>query len=154
MEDNFDISITQVICFYVFHYCNIKKCVFNLLVIEKWVMQFYIYKNTLFCSLAGNMKDINRSSPPEVFLRKGVLKICCKFTGEYPCRSVISIKLQSFSAWGFSCKFAAYFQSTFSQEHLWRTASLVIHFWFLQKICKGGKFMKILIITLVYQQYI
>ena len=36
-----------------------------------------------------------RSSRPEVFLRKGVLKICCKFTGVHPCRSVISIKLQS-----------------------------------------------------------
>ena len=34
-----------------------------------------------------------RSSRPEVFLRKGVLKICIKFTGEYPCRSLISIKL-------------------------------------------------------------
>ena len=34
-----------------------------------------------------------RSSRPEVFLRKGVLKICKKFTGEHPCRSVISIKL-------------------------------------------------------------
>ena len=32
-----------------------------------------------------------RSSHPEVFLGKGVLKICSKFTGEYPCRSVISI---------------------------------------------------------------
>ena len=37
----------------------------------------------------------NRSSHPEVLLRKGVLKICTKFTGEHPCRSVISIKLQS-----------------------------------------------------------
>ena len=27
------------------------------------------------------------------------------------------------SAWIFSCKFAAYFQNTFSQEHLWRAAS-------------------------------
>ena len=36
-----------------------------------------------------------RSSPSEVFLGKGVLKICNKFTGEHPCRSVISIKLQS-----------------------------------------------------------
>ena len=36
-----------------------------------------------------------RSSPPEVFLGKGVLKICSKFTGEHPCRSVISIKLHS-----------------------------------------------------------
>ena len=34
-----------------------------------------------------------RSSPPEVLLGKGVLKICKKFTGEYPCRSVILIKL-------------------------------------------------------------
>ena len=32
-------------------------------------------------------------SHPEVFLVKGVLKICRKFTGEHPCRSVISIKL-------------------------------------------------------------
>ena len=30
-----------------------------------------------------------------MFLRKGALKICSKFTGEHPCRSVISIKLQS-----------------------------------------------------------
>ena len=40
------------------------------------------------CSL-----EIDRSSHPEVFLRKGVLKICSKFTGEHPCQSVISIKL-------------------------------------------------------------
>ena len=37
--------------------------------------------------------DKYRSSHPEVFLRKGVPKICSKFTGEHPCRSVISIKL-------------------------------------------------------------
>ena len=36
-----------------------------------------------------------RSSRPEVFLGKDVLKIRSKFTGEHPCRSVISIKLQS-----------------------------------------------------------
>ena len=28
-----------------------------------------------------------------MFLEKGVLKICNKFTGEHPCRSAISIKL-------------------------------------------------------------
>ena len=32
-----------------------------------------------------------RSSRSEVFLRKGVLKICSKFTAEHPCRSAISI---------------------------------------------------------------
>ena len=35
----------------------------------------------------------SRSSPPEVFLRKDVLKICSKFTGKHPGRIVISIKL-------------------------------------------------------------
>ena len=35
-----------------------------------------------------------RSSRPEVFWGKGVLKICSKLTGEGPCQSVISIKLQ------------------------------------------------------------
>ena len=34
-----------------------------------------------------------RRSHPEVFLGKGVLKICSKFTGEHPCQSAISIKL-------------------------------------------------------------
>ena len=34
-----------------------------------------------------------RSSHSEVFLGKGVLKICSKFTGEHPCQSATSIKL-------------------------------------------------------------
>ena len=36
---------------------------------------------------------IIRSNHPEVFLEKGVPKICSKFTGEHPRRSVISIKM-------------------------------------------------------------
>ena len=36
-----------------------------------------------------------RSSHQEVFLGKGVLKTCSKFTGEHPCWSAISIKFQS-----------------------------------------------------------
>ena len=38
-----------------------------------------------------------RSSHPGVFLEKGVLKICNKFTGEHPYRSVISMELLSAS---------------------------------------------------------
>ena len=38
---------------------------------------------------------IDRSNPLQVLLEKGILKICSKFTGEHPCRSVISIKSQS-----------------------------------------------------------
>ena len=36
-----------------------------------------------------------RSSRPEVFKEKCVLKMCSKFTWEHPCRSVSSKKLQS-----------------------------------------------------------
>ena len=39
------------------------------------------------------LKIIGRSSHLEVLLRKGVLKICSKFTREYPYRSAISMKL-------------------------------------------------------------
>ena len=37
--------------------------------------------------------SIEWSSPSDLFLQKGVLKIFSKFTGEHPCRSAISIKL-------------------------------------------------------------
>ena len=60
---------------------------------------------------AFNIHRKYRSSHPEVFLEKGVPKICNKFTGENPRRSVTSIH---FSAWVFTCKFAAYFQKTFN----------------------------------------
>ena len=37
--------------------------------------------------------------PPRVPLEKGVMKICNNFTGENPCRSVISMKLQKSKSW-------------------------------------------------------
>ena len=40
----------------------------------------------------GSIQIRGRSSPPEVFLGKGVLQICSKFTGKHPCQRVISIK--------------------------------------------------------------
>ena len=49
----------------------------------------YFYLNRL-----NNLENF-RSRHPEMFLDKGVLKLCSKFTGEHPCRSVISINLQS-----------------------------------------------------------
>ena len=42
-------------------------------------------------SLSSILKLIFRSSPPEVFLGEGVLKICSKFAGEHPCRRMIEI---------------------------------------------------------------
>ena len=69
-----------------------------------------------------------QNQPSRGFLRKCVLKKCSKFTGEHSCRSAISTKLQSnfieiTMALVLSCKFATYFQNTFSEEHLWATAS-------------------------------
>ena len=69
-----------------------------------------------------------RSSPPEVFLGKGILKICSKFTGEnmqqiyrrtpmLKCDfNIVALQLywNHTSAWVSSCKLAAYFQNTFS----------------------------------------
>ena len=56
----------------------------------------------------GHDDNNERSSRPQVFFRKGVLKIC---------RSVISIKLLitlQHRASVFSCKFPAFFQNTYS----------------------------------------
>ena len=50
------------------------------------------YSPSTIRNLYETNKTLYRSSRPEVFLKKGVLKICSKFTGEHPCRSVISIK--------------------------------------------------------------
>ena len=61
----------------------------------KFLKTFYtkkLYEIIVFCEV---IDCICRSSNTEVFLGKGVLKICSKFTGEHPCRSAISIKLQS-----------------------------------------------------------
>ena len=41
-----------------------------------------------FTTLMGRETKV-RSSHPEVFLEKGVLKLCSKFTGEHPCRSML-----------------------------------------------------------------
>ena len=70
-----------------------------------------------------------RSSRSDVFLGKGILKICSKFTRKHQCRSVISIRLQSnFSeiTLQHDCSpvnLPAYFQNTFSLKNLWRAAS-------------------------------
>ena len=52
----------------------------------------------------------DKGTLPEVFIGKGAQKICSKFTEEYPCRYLISIKLQS-----------DFLQSTFSEHFFLRT---------------------------------
>ena len=41
------------------------------------------------------IKKHRQKQPPRGALSKSVLKICSKFTGEDPCRSIISMKLKS-----------------------------------------------------------
>ena len=50
--------------------------------VQKFVRKYFEAPST-----AHKMNTLlkNRSSPPGVFLGKGVLKICNKFTGEHPC---------------------------------------------------------------------
>ena len=71
-----------------------------------WLKQIELLREGITCTF--------KSSPLEMFLGKAVLKLCNKFTGEHPCKSLISIKLQS--------KFCK-FQNIFLWEHVWRAAS-------------------------------
>ena len=48
----------------------------------------------LKCSVKTDVEaTLHRCSQKPMFLETDVLKICCKFVGEHPCRSTISIKL-------------------------------------------------------------
>ena len=111
-------------------YCWQTMIIF--LTVARKVFEFQILKHFLKSSSSKTpwaIFVIARSSHSEVFIRKSVLKICSKFIGGHPCRSVISIKLlkqlywNRTSTWVFSCKFAAYFQNTFSYEYLWVATS-------------------------------
>ena len=80
----------------IFHFCyllagdrSVTRFVFN---------KFYSFLNSLLSLVSSYMMIaftyVETASQRLVFLVKGVLKICSKFTGEHPCRSVISIKLE------------------------------------------------------------
>ena len=81
----------------------------------------YTFKKFSFHTIAKGLFK----QPSGGALRKSVQKICSKFTGEHPCRSAISNLQSNYIeialeinyieiAWVFSCKFATYFQNTFS----------------------------------------
>ena len=73
---------------------------------QRWVSIYYVkiqkqltlsmcdYISVLVISIFLGVKMI-RSSRPKLFLKKDVLKISSKFTGEHPCQNAILIKLQS-----------------------------------------------------------
>ena len=57
---------------------------------------YHILYYIIYREVKSNLEENNnlRSNHPEVFLVKGALKICSKFTGEYPCRSYTLLKSQ------------------------------------------------------------
>ena len=61
-----------------------------------WVIGFFAFFWICTYTWEYKLRDrlqVSRSSHPKVFLGKGVLKLCNKFSAEHPYRSVISIKL-------------------------------------------------------------
>ena len=60
-----------------------------------FITNFISILQLLWLGLFSSLRKLDLCRHPEVFLEKGVLKICMKSTGEHPSRSVISIKLQS-----------------------------------------------------------
>ena len=76
---------------------------------NQWVITFHIS---------------TRSSRPEMFLRKGVLKVCSKFIGEHPCRRVFPIKLDEL--WAQLCYFFA-LQTRKGKDTLWNFSFKTFH---------------------------
>ena len=61
-----------------------------------------------------------RSSCPEVFCKKGVLKNLTKFTGKHLCQSLFLIKLQACGLWRkcFPATFVKFLRTLFYTKHL------------------------------------
>ena len=93
-------------------HCDIFSCFVPAVVLEKdLVTGMFVelpnsFQNTIYYIPIEKMKLPStsrfkkfqtkfRSSHPELFLEKDVVKTCSKFTCEHSCRSVISIKLQN-----------------------------------------------------------
>ena len=109
------VSVTNVWFFYMFH--RLKMPGNSHKYSKQWVTNFhislkYFHTGISWCGFikfwgfyefgkAGKIgrssqrwkNQFFRSSRSDVFLKKDILKICSKFRGEHPCRSVISIKL-------------------------------------------------------------
>ena len=77
--------------FFILHNSSVFDCKF----IWKSSVNFSFIEFIFVMVKATLLLTYFRSSSPEVFIGKSVLKIGSKFTGEYQCRSAISIKMLS-----------------------------------------------------------
>ena len=88
----------------------------------------YEISSWLIKHLINIINKNSRSSRPEVFCKKGILKNFTQFTGKHLCQSLFLIQLQAEAcnvikietlAQVFSCGFYEIFKNTYSIEHLW-----------------------------------
>ena len=77
---------SDILCFWNFWWCGISRKIFGTWVwsVVAWTVVILFSQGLLW-----------QKQPPRGVLKKSVLKICSNFTGEHPCWSVISVKLQS-----------------------------------------------------------
>ena len=68
-------------------------------------------------------RRFNKSSRPEVFCKKGVLRTSVKFTGKHLCQSLCFIKVAETLAQVFSFEFCEISKNTFSYRTFWVAAS-------------------------------
>ena len=105
-------------------------CLFN----HRWVkITFYLQYQLKIYEINQRLK-LSGSAPIQKQPSRGVLRKRCSENmhqiyrrtpmSKYGFHNVAKqLYWNCTSAWVFSCKFASYFQNTFSLEHLWRTAS-------------------------------
>ena len=87
------------------------------------------YKTSFQKCRSSRLQMFFRSSHPEVFCKRGVLRNFTKFTGKHLCWSPFLIQLEvmkdcSFNKKGnptqvFSCEYHKVFKNSFFMEHLW-----------------------------------
>ena len=100
------LSVQQPLCRLQQNFNNKTTCLFD--------------QNT---TIIGASHTKNRSSPPEVFCKKGVLRNFAKFTGKHLGQSLCNLIKKEILAQVFSCKFCKISKYTFFTEHLWVIAS-------------------------------
>ena len=126
---------------YISHTIHLKSMIFTCFLIKETTGSSGV--------IISYQRDSNnfRSSPSQVFFGKMVLKICSKFTGEHPCRGVISIELQSNFIEITLPHGCSPVNLLHISEHLWRAVSATLHLslFNLQKLANRMKFSIILI---------
>ena len=91
------------------------------------------------CKSKTSAITLFNSSHPELLYEKVALQLYWNHT----------------STWLFSCKFAAYFQNTFSQEHLWTAASYCFYltFFLFKVMLENDKWVEYLLLVNIVLQF-